>query len=91
MNSIVKENKEDIKRYIKEQRERKKEEKSQTTQEEGEDFTFEQDLKEVMTILGDVMVQINKLQQTNEEIKDRVKSIGSFQPPEKTKELHDQL
>jgi hypothetical protein len=31
---------------------------------------------EIKTVLGDVIVNINKLQQTNEEIKDRAKNIG---------------
>jgi hypothetical protein len=33
-------------------------------------------LQEIKVLIGDVIVHINKLQQTNEEIKDRAKNLG---------------
>ena len=59
------------------------------TNEEEESFTFMEDLGEIKTLIGDVMMQINKLQQSNEEIKDRARSIGGGEPPEKIKEMQE--
>lgn len=85
--SIVQDNKEDIKAYIKEQKENK--EKRKKEEESEVQYTFEEDLVEVKALLSDVIMNMNKLQQSNEEIKDRVKGIGVSEAPEKIREMHE--
>lgn len=52
-------------------------------------YTFEEDLQEAKTLLSDVIMNISKLQQSNEEIKDRVRSMGVVENPDKVRELQD--
>ena len=49
------------------------ERKEGEAKEEDEEYTFEEDLVEVKTLLGDVIMNISKLMQSNEELKDKVK------------------
>lgn len=73
ISEITKNNKDDIKAFIKQQKQNNK-----TDNKEGDEqnYTFEEDLQEIKVLIGDVIVHINKLQQTNEEIKDRAKNLG---------------
>lgn len=41
--------------------------------------------------MKDAIAKLSKIQMMNEEIKDRAKSITSGEPPEKIKELHEQI
>ena len=60
---MVSSNKDDVKAFVKEQRQKKeqKPEKEEEKDEEEEEFTFEEDLMEVKTLLVDVLGQIKKL------------------------------
>lgn len=46
-------------------------------------------MEEIKTLLKDVIIQLSKLQQTNEEIKDRVGGSKVEVSSEKTKEMQD--
>ncbi len=87
MMTIIQDNKEDVKLFVKQQKEKKKQQKKEEDSEVQ--YTFEEDLQEVKTLLSDVIMNISKLQQSNEEIKDRVRSMGAAETPEKIRELHD--
>lgn len=67
--------------FIKEQEKSIKENAKNDEKEDEKQYTFEEDLEEIKTLFGDVLGQFNKLQQSNEEIKDRVKNIGISESP----------
>ena len=75
ISEITKNNKDDIKAFIKQQKQNKKAENKEGDE---QNYTFEEDLQEIKVLIGDVVVHINKLQQTNEEIKDRAKNLGGI-------------
>lgn len=75
ISEITKNNKDDIKAFIKQQLQNKKAENKEGDE---QNYTFEEDLQEIKVLIGDVVVHINKLQQTNEEIKDRAKNLGGI-------------
>ena len=81
--------------FIEQQRQEKKEAEEEgegKKGEEGEVYTLPEDLEEIKQLLQDVQVRINKVEQSNEEVKARAKGMpgeGNDKLMQQLKEAHD--
>lgn len=84
---IALDNKESVTAYLKEQLARREQAPPEQPAEEGEEFTLEEDLQEIQTLLKEVLGRLGKIQATNEEVRERARAVGGGEMQEQVKRL----